>query len=135
MRVVLDTNVLVSGLLNPHGAPGRVVDVTLVGGLRPLYDDRVLAEYREVLSRSRFGFEAADVGALLEHLEAVGHHVTAPVLPVVLPDPDDLAFLEVAVTGGARALVTGNSAEYEPRRGSYPVTVVSPDTFMETLRG
>lgn len=134
MRVVLDTNVPVSGLLNPHGAPGRVVDMTLAGGLQPLYDDRILDEYRDVLGRPRFGFEAADVGALLGQLKAVGHHVTAPVLPVVLPDPDDLPFLEVAAAGGARALVTGNTVDFEPREGSHSVTVVSPDAFLETLR-
>lgn len=135
MRVVLDTNVLVSGLLNPHGAPGRVLDLMLAGGLRPLYDDRLLHEYRDVLARERFGFEASDVDALLRHLRAVGELVSAPPLPVTLPDPDDRPFLEVAAAGGARALVTGNAADFEPREGSHGVTVVSPDAFLEIVEG
>lgn len=134
MRVVLDTNVLVSGLLNPHGAPGRVLDLLLLGGLRPLFDDRVLHEYRDVLSRPKFGFHPEDVRALLEHLRAVGHRLTAPPLAVILPGEDDLPFLEVAAAGGARALVTGNTSDYEPRRGSHGVTVLSPDVFLAEVR-
>lgn len=134
MRVVLDTNVLVSGLLTPHGAPARVLDLALEGGLRPLYDDRILHEYRDVLRRARFGFDPADVEALLGHLTAVGRHVTAPPLSLTLPDPDDLPFLEVAVAGGARALVTGNAPDYEPREGSHGMTVLSPDAFLEAVR-
>lgn len=133
MRVVLDTNVLVSGLLNPHGAPGRVLDLLLVGGLEPLFDDRILHEYRDVLARPRFGFDPDDVRSLLDHLQALGHRLTAPPLAVILPDPDDLPFLEVAVTGGARALVTGNIRDFEPRSGSHQMTVLSPDRFLEMI--
>lgn len=135
MRVVLDTHVLVSGLLNPHGAPGRVVDLLVLGELRPLFDDRILHEYRDVLARPRFGFEPDDVEALLEHFRRAGDRLTAPPLAVTLPDEDDLPFLEVAAAGGARALVTGNSADFEPRHGSHPVTVLSPDAFLEDMLG
>lgn len=133
MRVVLDTNVLVSGLLNPHGAPGRVVDLLVLEELRPLFDDRILHEYRDMLARPRFGFDPVDVDALLEHLRSVGHRLTAPPLAVTLPDEDDLPFLEVAAFGGARALVTGNGTDFEPRRGSHAVTVLSPDAFLEQM--
>lgn len=131
---MLDTNVLVSGLLNPHGAPGRVVDLLLEGGLTPLFDDRILHEYRDVLSRSRFGFDRADVNALLEHLVAAGEHLTAPPIAVTLPDPDDLPFLEVAAAGGASALVTGNASDFRSEEGSHPVHVTAPDVFMEAIR-
>ena len=56
MRIVLDTNVLVSGLLNPDGAPGRLLDLILGGRLQILYDDRILGEYSDVLARPQFGF-------------------------------------------------------------------------------
>ena len=78
MKVVLDTNVLVSGLLNPFGAPGRVVDLAVTGGLQPLHDDRILLEYGDVLRRPRFGFDERDIRALLEQLTWVGLHLTAP---------------------------------------------------------
>lgn len=77
MIIVLNTNVVMSGLLNPFGAPGRILDLILSGELRLAYDDRVLAEYRDVLMRDQFGFEATPVADLLAYIEAEGQHVTA----------------------------------------------------------
>ena len=54
------------GLLNPHGPPGRILDLVLAGKLRLLLDDRVVDEYREVLLRPRFDFDPADVAAFDE---------------------------------------------------------------------
>jgi len=65
MKIVLDTNVLVSALLSPFGPPARVLDLILVGDLIPVFDDRILAEYRQVLARERFGFDPGDVADLL----------------------------------------------------------------------
>ncbi len=133
MRVVLDTNVLVSGLLNPHGTPGRVLDLTAAGALVLLYDDRILAEYREVLFRPRFRFPVADVSVLLAFVEWSGEAMVALPLGVELPDPDDLPFLEVAGAGGADALVTGNPRHFRPTRGKHRVKVVSPAKLYAAL--
>lgn len=65
---VLDTNVLISGLLNAHGFPGRLVDAVLSGTLRMTYDDRIEREYWEVLARPRFRFPARLRGAFLLEL-------------------------------------------------------------------
>ena len=56
---VLDTNVLVSGLLSPFGPPGRLVDALLARRLRLAFDDRIELEYREILARPRFGISQA----------------------------------------------------------------------------
>ncbi len=69
MRVVLDTSVLVSGLLNPHGSPARVLDLVTAGPVVLFYDDRIIAEYRALLSRPRFAFDPANVAALLALIE------------------------------------------------------------------
>lgn len=130
MRIVLDTNVLVAGLLNPHGAPGRVLDAVLAGAHLLLLDDRIRAEYEEVLLRPRFGFSRADVKDLLQGLESSGESVAAPPLQVALPDPDDIVFLEVAVAGGAEALVTGNARHYQGAAESLKVRTVSPAEFL-----
>lgn len=135
MRVVLDTNVLVSGLLNPHGAPGRIVDLVLAGQVTPLYDDRILAEYGEVLARPEFGFDVGDVRVLLDYLRGSCEFVIAEPLAVALPDADDLVFLEVAVAGTADALVTGNRRHFTPLRGSHAVPIESPDRFLRRWTG
>lgn len=133
MRIVLDTNVLVSGVLNPHGSPGRCLDLILGGDLTLLFDDRLLAEYRDVLLRPRFGFVAADVVALIDYLVAEGHSISAPPLDSRLPDPDDLPFLEVAVAGNADALVTGNLRHFPKESVSAEVEILAPAQLLERI--
>ena len=132
MRVVLDTNILVSALLSPFGPPARVLDMVLSGDIRAAYDDRLMAEYREVLARPKFSFAPQDVATVLAYLEADGERVTARPLPCELPDPDDLPFLEVATQAEA-VLIIGNTAHYpEAMRGE--VQVIAPGDFFRTWR-
>ena len=65
MRIVVDTNVLVSGLLSPFGPPGVVVAQIVSGSVRLCYDGRILAEYADVLHRETFPFSEANIAALL----------------------------------------------------------------------
>src|SRR5579864_774015 len=135
MRVVVDTNVVVSGLLNPHGSPGRILDAVVSQSLTVLHDDRILAEYREVLFRPAFGFARSDLEVLLEFLDWAGEHISAGPLSVVLPDPTDLPFLEVAISGRADALITGNIKDFKPRRGKHDLLVIKPAEFLRRLGG
>jgi putative PIN family toxin of toxin-antitoxin system len=135
LRIVLDTNVLVSGILSPHGPPGRIVDLAVRGDLRVHFDDRILAEYREVLGRPKFDLNPDDVAQVLGQLERTGEAVSAPPLAVTLTDEDDVPFLEVAVAGGVDALVTGNGADFEPVRGSHEVRVISPRVLVDEIAG
>jgi putative PIN family toxin of toxin-antitoxin system len=130
MRIVLDTNVLVSGLLSPFGPPARILDLILAGDLVPIFDDRILAEYRQVLARERFGFDPGDVADLLRYFEVEGEHVTARPVPIALPDPSDLPFWEVALTAQADALVTGNARHYPPEL-CQGVVVLPPAAFLD----
>jgi putative PIN family toxin of toxin-antitoxin system len=128
-RVVLDTNVLVSALLNSFGAPGRVLDLMLAGELTVAHDDRVLAEWRQVLHREKFGFSAGDIEVLLGFVEGEGISVNASPFAIELADQDDLPFLEVAHAAEA-TLITENTRHYPPesRRG---VAVLDPATFLD----
>jgi uncharacterized protein len=138
MKIVLDTNVLVSGLLNPHGPPGAIVRLVAAGDLRVCYDARILAEYREVLLRPAFPFRPDQVDAFLDQLRACGEPVAASPLPAALldrlPDRDDAMFLEVALAAGVECLVTGNVRHY-PARARGDVAVVTPAGLVERLRG
>lgn len=125
MKVVLDTNVLVSTLLTPYGPSARVLDAILAGILIPVFDDRILREYEEVLGRSRFGFDAKDVKALLDFFRFEGVAVTAPPLHIELPDPDDVMFVEGASAGAADIVVTGNKKHF-PAEQCCDIRVVSP---------
>ncbi len=132
MKVVLDTNVLVSGLLNPYGPPGRIVQVVASGELQLCLDARILAEYREVLRRPAFPFHGEEVDALLRQVHAVGEPVAAT-LAQALPDSDDEPLLEVAIGADAEYLVTGNIRHFAVNSRS-GVRVVSPAEFLEICR-
>ena len=133
MRVVVDTNVLVSAFMNPDCAPRRIVDLLLARTFVVLIDNRILEEYREVLVRSRFAFDPGDVWLLLDFVEHAGEYVAAEALNLVLPDSTDLPFLEVAVSGRADALITGNARHFKPRRGRHSVNISSPADFLRRL--
>ena len=133
MRIVLDTNVLVSGLLSPFGPPGEIVRMVSSGAVVLCLDARVLAEYDDVLARPRFGFDPDSVAALLDYIDFRSEVVASEPLEQCLPDPDDEPFLEVAAACGADCLVTGNLAHF-PSDMRAGVTVLSPAQFMDGLR-
>lgn len=131
--MVLDTNIVVSALLTPGGTSDRVLRAALAGMLVPLFDQRILMEYEEVLRRENFSFRPADVRVVLDALEQEGEEVVALPVPVELPDPDDLPFLEVAIAGGALALVTGNAAHFRPAKGTHTMRLASPSDVLSLL--
>ena len=88
-RIVLDTNVLVSAFLNPTGAPAQVLTLLLAGELKLLFDERILAEYAEVLARPRFALDLADVAEVTRQLGADGERVVASPGAAQLLDEDD----------------------------------------------
>jgi putative PIN family toxin of toxin-antitoxin system len=133
MRVVLDTNVIVSGFLNPAGPPGTLVRLAAEGALSLCYDARILTEYREVLCRPRFVFPVLMLESFLEQIEADGFLASAAPLPHSLPDPDDEPFLEVAVAARA-PLVTGNTRHF-PSGARAGAEILAPSAFVEKLRG
>lgn len=131
MRIVLDTNVLVSGLLNPYGAPGRVLGLVVNGDVAVLFDDRIMGEYRAVLARPKFRIAPSEAAAILDLIEQQGIPSPAPPLSLILPDPDDLMFLEVAEGAYADALVTGNGRHFAPAADQAEVPILSPAEFLE----
>ncbi len=130
MKIVLDTNVLVSGLLQPLGPSGQIVRRVVVGELVLCHDVRILAEYREVLHREKFRFDSERIESLLEEISAGGTPVAASSLAISLPDPDDEPFLEIALAGGVQCLVTGNMKHY-PAGARSGMEVLSPRSFIE----
>ena len=129
MKIVLDTNVLVSGLISPFGPPAQILRLITAGDLLICYDARIIAEYDDVLNRPKFGFNKDSVECLLDYYIQNGQAVAAVPLARPLPDANDEAFLEVALSGETDALVTGNLAHF-PKRLCGKVNVLSPAEFL-----
>lgn len=127
--LVLDTNVLVSALLSPFGAPGRIWDLVLARDIRLACDDRILVEYERVLKRAKFGIERSRVEAMLAVFLFQDPVSSKPWPFQPLPDPDDAAFLEVALAASA-VLVTGNTRHF-PEKLCGDVIVRKPHEWLE----
>ena len=134
MRIVLDTNVLVAGLLSAAGPPAWIVEAILTGDLEIALDMAIRQEYEEVLGRAEFRFPPSQVETLLSVIDRVALWVAAaPPWPVDLPDPDDEPFLAVAGATGS-VLVTGNLRHF-PARCREGVLVLTPRELVERLKG
>lgn len=129
MNIVLDTNVLVSGLLTPFGPCGEIVRMLSSGEVTLSLDARILIEYQEVLDRPKFKFDKDKVAALLDHIEHRGVTVASSPLRQPLPDIDDEPFLEVAIAARAICIVTGNQVHF-PTELCQGVRVLSPSDFL-----
>lgn len=123
MRAVVDTNVLVSGLLRADGSPARVLADIGSLRLRPVVCDAVTDEYRAVLARPRLRIAAADAAQVLELLRAMADWVIVPAYDgtLALPDPSDWPFVACALATQC-PVVTGNRRHFPPRLGVRIVT-------------
>ncbi len=126
MNIVLDTNVLVSGLLNPSGKPAAVLNHMLSGRIVLCFDSRIIDEYERVLLRPAFRFREEDVRNLLIYLQHTGVVITPKPISHELSDPYDRPFMEVAVAADC-PIVTGNSKHF-PKDF---VSILSPSEFLE----
>ena len=134
MKIILDTNVLVSALWNPHGPPAKVLLLVAEGRVQPVHSSTILAEYRDVLTRPRFGFNPARVTQILDYFQLVGVGVTGKSSGRRLPDLTDLPFLDAALEGRETRIVTGNLKDF-PVKACLPVKPVGPAEFLaEFLR-
>jgi putative PIN family toxin of toxin-antitoxin system len=132
LRIVLGTNVLVSGILSPHGPPAAVLRALLTERVMLCFDERILSEYRDVLARGKSSFDRELVEELIAFLEAAGSPTLAAPLATTLPDPVDQMFIEVAVASQADFLVSGNLKHF-PDKATEGVSVVSPRAFLDAM--
>ena len=131
MKVVLDTNVVVSGLLTHHGVCARIIDRMRTGAFQLCVNGAIAAEYAEVLCRPELSIPAGATSDFLDFVRHRAQRVDAALLTVALPDEADRAFLEVAAAAEA-LLVTGNIRHF-PKNVRAGVVVVRPAEFARLL--
>ena len=113
MRVVADTNTVISGLLW-HGAPRKVLDLARTGQITLYTSPALLAELRDVLGREKFAKRLQAAGMSVRYLSlryaSLAHVVRPkPIRPVILNDPDDDIVLACALAANAEVIVSGDS--------------------------
>ena len=132
MIVVLDTNVLISGLLHSDSSSGIILQSISEERLPAAYNAAMLEEYQDVLLRPKFSIISPKGLQLLRIIEAKWQFVIAPPLEFHLPDPHDAPFLETALAIRADALITGNLRHF-PLHARQRIKVVNPREFLEQL--
>lgn len=115
VRIVVDTNVLVSALIKSSGPPGSILELILAGKITPLLSEPIFQEYAFVLARPRLNIAPQASQRLLTFLAAVAEwvdpqHSEQP-FPNA-PDAGDMPFAQIAFSARAWALVTGNSRHF-----------------------
>jgi uncharacterized protein len=108
IRVVIDTNVLVSGLLTSGGLPGAVINLAISGEVQWFASPSVLAEYEEVLKRPRLAIGSRKAADAMARIRAIVSLVSPTLRVAAASDPDDNQFLECAEAAQANYVVTGN---------------------------
>lgn len=128
---VIDTNVIVSALIskNIDSNPGKVFRAIVQERIVPLYNDEILAEYRCVLSRSKFHLSLDLIETVLKAIIVDGLNLDrVPATGIDFPDPKDIVFYEIAISKENAYLVTGNIKHFPVRS-----FIVSPAEMVEIL--
>lgn len=130
---VIDTNVLVSALLASLKAkdtpPAQILDYILDGIIIPVYNDEIIAEYTEVLNRTKFAFPVDAVTSLITAFFSVGiESGRTHAEEETCVDPDDTVFYEVTLSVQSSYLVTGNIKHF-PANPS----IVTPARMIEII--
>ena len=132
IRAVIDTNVLVSGLLAPAGNEALIILAIHQGLIRPCFSEEIMQEYAAVLARPKFGFEPDEIAAALAMFRDNGELVAPRASARNLPDLDDVIFVDCAEATQAEYLVTGNKRHFPPEACG-TVRVVSAAELLDRI--
>ena len=129
---VIDTNVIVSALLKKGSVPYQVLELMLKGIIVPLLDQRIVDEYRDVLSRNKFGFELETIEAIINAIVEKSIFVDNEKTITDFIDEDDVVFYEIVMTAREYTdayLVTGNKKHFP-----FKSFVVTPREMLDIIQ-
>lgn len=132
IRVVVDTNVLVSAMIAPSGNEALIVLAARQGLIAACLSDAICDEYAGVLARPKFGFAPEEITALLGLLREHGEMYRPAPLSHVSPDPDDDKFIACALAAKADYLVTGNKRDF-PEDRLAPTKLVNAGELLNVI--
>ena len=139
---VIDTNVIVSAFLKSNSIPDTLLDLVLSGVIIPLTVtlyvfsiscDEIITEYKEVLSRDKFGFGSEIVNDFINQIKNIGLYIDAKELDIELPDVKDKIFYEIVMEKrktDEAYLVTGNIKHFPSK-----TFIVTPREMLEIIVG
>lgn len=133
IRVVLDTNIIISALLQPLGLPAQVFLLAVGGAIQLCVSGNVYAEYEEVIRRPRFRLTENVIAVMLAAIREKGLWVRPMEAIRACADPDDDIFLECAQAARAAYVVTGNLRDFPA--SWHNTQIVTARRFLKIMSG
>lgn len=134
MKVVLDTNVLMSGIFF-GGSPWKVLDAWRLGRFGLVISVAIKDEYARVAEELTSEYGAFDAGRILQLIASTAETVyPSPLNEQVCSDPDDDIFIAAAIAGKAEFIVSGDKA-LRRASGFQGISILSPGEFVRVLGG
>lgn len=131
IRVVIDTNVVVSANISDEGLPGSILDLAANTKILMVVSEPILAEYQEVLRRPRLKLDPLKIKNALAVIRSTSRLVKPIRTVKKSPDESDNRFYECAEAGKANFLITGNIRHFpESHKGT---RIVTPREFIELI--
>ena len=128
IKIVVDTNIVVSALLSAEGNPAKIMSlITSDENVLLFYSTGILDEYRRVLSYSRLNIAEEKQGRVILLIEKIGTLIEPPTSSIHLPDESDRIFYDTAEAIGA-ILITGNTKHYPAED-----FIMTPSLFLEIM--
>jgi putative PIN family toxin of toxin-antitoxin system len=126
MKIVLDTNIIVSAFINPKGIPGEIISLLLSKKIILCYDNKILSEYIAVLKKSKFNFDNILIDEFLNFIKDNGEYIIAEPQRVKFDDEDDKAFYDVYKSSDANYIITGNKRHFPKEKN-----IITPKEYIE----
>ena len=108
MKIILDTNIMVSALLSPRGLPAKILNLALNGNIKLIYDNNILSEYIDVLGRENLKINQDLVKIIIDFIEKDCEYKIAIPQNKTFEDEDDKIFYDLLKSGDIDYLITGN---------------------------
>jgi putative PIN family toxin of toxin-antitoxin system len=133
-RVVIDTNVVVSGLLF-RGTPGKLISLWKSGRIRPLATKEMIEECLRVLAYPKFELSEEEINYLLyQEIMPYFEFVTTKPGPVIVKeDPSDDMFIRCAVAGKASMIISGDH-HLLALKSHGKVKILTPSQFLNQFQ-
>ena len=128
MKIVLDTNVIVSALLCPQSLPAKILGLVLNETIGIAYDNNVLVEYIDVLNRDTFKINREIIKTVLDFITNDGEYMISMPQNLKFTDEDGKIFYELYKSGEVDFLITGNIKHFPKEKN-----IITPGEFIEIV--
>lgn len=131
MHAVIDTNVIISGIIAPRSTAAFIVGLVAAGDIVVCYNESVIAEYRNVARYPKLARYRIDVDAFEKFLEGLadnGEYVSPSPIRIDMPDEDDRRFYEISCETGC-PIITRNRRDFP-----HDAFLIDPSFFARTMR-